>query len=79
MIRSFSDPETHFEIVCSETSVSVDGYAHGEPKFIRCPICGADRLITEEPSPGIDELGHEPDCSQRWVRSRWWQEQFAAE
>lgn len=79
MIRSFADPETHFELVRSDTPVDVDGYKLGEPKMIRCPVCGADRLITKEPSPGIDELGHEPGCAQRWVRSRWWQVQFAAE
>ncbi len=79
MSRSFSDPETHFEIVRSNTPVSEDGYKLGEPKFVRCVECDADVLLTEEPTPGIDELQHEKHCSQRWVRSQWWQEQFRAD
>lgn len=76
MPRSFADPSTEFEIVCSDSAVTVDGYALGEPKWLRCPECDADVLLTEEPSPGVDELGHAPNCSQRFVRSRWWREQF---
>ena len=76
MSKSFADPETTFELVRSSTPVSEDGYKLGEPKFVRCTECGADVLLTEEPSPGIDELGHTPQCGQRYVRSRWWREQF---
>jgi len=76
MKKSFADPETHFELVASSTPISEDGYKLGEPKFVRCVECGADVLLTEEPSPGIDEIGHEKDCPQRWVRSRWWRKQF---
>lgn len=74
--QTFADPSTHFEIVPSTTPVDVDGYKLGEPKLLRCTECGADVLLTEEPTPGIDELGHEKFCPQRWVRSRWWREQF---
>lgn len=73
---SFADRDTHFEIVESESPVTVDGYALGEPKTLRCVECGAEVLLTPEPSRGIDELGHDPQCSQRWVRSRWWSRQF---
>jgi hypothetical protein len=76
MSRSFADPQTTFELVRSETPISEDGYKLGEPKLVRCGECGADVLLTEDPSPGIDELGHDPRCSQRWVRSRWWVEQL---
>lgn len=75
-MRSFSSPETEFEIVPSDTPVTVDGYAQGEPKRLECGECGAAVLLTRSPSPGIDELGHEKDCSQRFVRSNWWRHQF---
>lgn len=79
MMQSFADPETHFEIVHSDSPITEDGYKIGEPKFIRCPECGADVLLTEEPSPGIDEIGHYPNCDQRLVKSRWWQRQFQSD
>ncbi|WP_135807331.1 hypothetical protein [Halorussus marinus] len=72
-MRSFSDPDTHFAIVRSETPVTEDGYKVGEPKRLECEECGAGVLLTEEPTPGIDELQHQPTCSQRFVKSRWWQ------
>lgn len=75
-MKSFSDPSTHFRILRSDTPVSVDGFKIGEPKLLECEECGARVLITEEPSPGIDELQHEPSCPQRWVRSKWWRTTF---
>jgi len=61
-MRSFSDPGTRFTIVRSESPIAVDGYALGEPKSLECPECGASVLLTAEPSPGIDEIGHLPSC-----------------
>jgi len=78
-MRTFSDPNTEFELVASSTPITEDGYKMGEPKLLRCHVCGADVLLTEEPSPGIDELQHDPSCSQRWVKSQWWREQFRAD
>lgn len=75
-MRSFSDESTHFEIVRSETPLDVDGYKIGEPKYLRCTECGAQELLTPDPSPGVDELQHEPDCPQRYVKSRWWARNF---
>lgn len=67
-MRSFADPETHFRVVRSETPVSVDGFAMGEPTGeIECADCGASHL-------NIDEIPHAPHCSQRFVKSRFWQE-----
>lgn len=77
--QSFTDEETRFAIVESDSPVSVDGYALGEPKTLRCVECGAEVLLTPEPSRGIDELGHEGSCPQRWVRSRWWQRKFRSD
>ncbi|MFW5905614.1 MAG: hypothetical protein ACOCUO_02080 [archaeon] len=73
---SFTDPETHFEIITSDSPVTVDGYALGEPKQLRCEECGATVILTEQPTPGVDELQHRKDCSQRWTRSQWWAEHF---
>lgn len=70
------DPETHYRIEESGTPVSEDGYKHNEPKWLVCAACGARVLLTEDPSPGIDEPGHEPACPQRFVKSDWWTEQF---
>lgn len=74
--RSALDPETHFEIVRSETPITEDGYKIGEPKLLECEECGASVLLTEDPSPGIDELGHEPDCPQRYARTATWRDAF---
>jgi len=79
MCRSFADPDTEFELLRSDTPVDVDGYKLGEPKKLQCPECGASVLLTPEPSPGVDELQHHPQCPQRWVRSEWWESQFADE
>jgi hypothetical protein len=67
---SFSDPGTEFEIVTSETAHTVDGFWPGEPTGeVRCTECGA---IHEN----VDEIPHDPDCSQRFVHSWWWADQF---
>lgn len=75
-MKDVYDPETEFEITRSETPVSEDGYKLGEPKYLECAHCSARVLLTEAPSRGIDELGHDPDCRQRWARTRWWREHF---
>lgn len=78
-MRSFSDEDTEFEIERSDTPVDVDGYKLDEPKRLECPECGAGVLLTPDPSPGVDELQHHPQCDQRWVRSEWWAEHFTQE
>jgi len=75
--RSPFDPDTHFAIVPSDTPVSEDGYKLGEPKRLECDACSASVLLTRQPSAGVDELQHDPDCPQRFVRSDWWAMQFS--
>lgn len=73
------DPETEYGIEESETPPSVDGYARGEPKFLVCeghPQCNARVQLTEEPSPGIDDLGHHPECPNRFAKTDFWRSQF---
>ncbi|QRY26390.1 hypothetical protein [Halobacterium sp. BOL4-2] len=77
-MKSVYDPSTEFEIARSETPISEDGYKIGEPKYLECAYCSARVLLTEEPSPGIDELQHDPFCGQRFARTTWWQEHFTA-
>lgn len=68
--RSFSHPETEFELVTSDSPPTVDGFAIGEPTGeVRCEACGAAHL-------NVDEIPHASDCPQRWVRSRWWVRQM---
>ena len=74
--RSPWDPETHYSIEHSDSPVTVDGYAKGEPKRLVCDGCGTSVLLTEEPSPGVDELGHAPGWPNRGAKSDWWAEQF---
>ena len=78
MTSSPFDAGTHYAIERSDTPVNEDGYKLGEPKLLSCDHCSAAVLLTPEPSPGVDELSHDPDCPQRWVRSRWWRDQFDA-
>jgi len=60
---SFSDPDTHFHLVTSDTSVGNDGLRRGEPTGdVQCCECGA---VTE----AVEEIPHERDCSQRGVVS----------
>jgi len=77
-LRSFSDPQTHFEIVPSGTPPSVDGLAITEPKYLRCSECGAQVRIDgpDEMQTTIDDLPHDRGCSQRDVVSEWWEEQY---
>lgn len=72
------DPQTEYEIARSDSPINVDGYKLGEPKRLVCEECGADVLLTEEPSAGVDDMEHERDCSQRWVKSDWYREQLEA-
>jgi hypothetical protein len=54
--------------VTSDTPPSVDGFAIGEPTGeIECCECGAAHC-------NVDEIPHDADCSQRFVRSHWWVE-----
>ncbi|MFW5896200.1 MAG: hypothetical protein ACOCUA_02330 [archaeon] len=67
---------THYRIVSSRSPLDEDGYKIGEPKRLECEACGASVQLTEEPSAGVDELPHSPDCLQRWARSEWWTHRF---
>lgn len=73
MPKSFSDPDTHFHLIRGSAGrpVAENGSRRrnqwtGE---IRCCECGS---VGEN----IDEIPHRPECSQRWVRSRFWQHEF---
>lgn len=73
MSQSPFDPDTEFIIRPSDSPVSVDGYAMGEPKQLSCAYCSATVQITEDPTdPGVDDLNHDSDCPQRFCRSDWW-------
>ena len=76
MTPSPFDPETSYLIEESGTPVSEDGYKHNEPKYLVCGTCGASVELTEEPSAGVDELPHSKDCSQRYVKSKYWRKNF---
>jgi hypothetical protein len=63
---SFTDAETEFVLETSDSPVTVDGYALGEPTGeVRCRECGAV-------ARNVDEIPHAKDCDQRFVRSGWW-------
>lgn len=65
-MRSFTDSDTEFELIRSDTPIDVDGFKIGEPTGeIKCLECGSQH-------DNIDEIPHDPDCSQRWVKSAWW-------
>lgn len=72
------DPETEYELVRSDSPIHVDGYAEGSFKKLRCAECGAEVLLTEDPSAGVDDLAHARDCSQRWAKSDWYRERLAS-
>jgi len=75
--RSFADRDTEFVIEESKTPFTVDGYNRGEPMILACPYCSAQVLLTPDPTdPGIDDLSHDTDCRQRFVRSEWYREQL---
>jgi hypothetical protein len=65
-MRSFTDPDTEFELERSDTPVDVDGFKLGEPTGrVSCASCGAT-------AHNIDEIPHEPGCPQRFVHSHWY-------
>jgi len=65
-MKSFTDPDTEFELIKSDTPVSVDGFAMGEPTGeVKCLECGAVAM-------NVDEIPHENECSQRGTHSRWY-------
>jgi len=73
MSRSFSDPKTHFRLVRSDTPITDDGFKLGElTGEIVCLACG-------ESHDNIDEIPHEDDCAQRFVRSQWWRTQLRSD
>lgn len=77
-MRSFSDPETKFQIVPSGSPPNEDGLAIQEPKYLKCGECGA-RVRIDGPDghqTTIDELGHDRDCPNRGVKSRYWEAQY---
>jgi hypothetical protein len=70
--RSFSDPDTHFRLLRSNTPVNVDGFKLGEPTGeVVCEECGQSAAAPEY----IPHLKH---CSQSDVRSRFWERTHAA-
>ncbi|MFC7044319.1 hypothetical protein ACFQH6_20620 [Halobacteriaceae archaeon GCM10025711] len=71
--HSFSDPDTHYRVIRSDTPIDVDGFNLGEPTGeIQCEECGAEHL-------NVDEIPHEPWCSQRYVKSLFWQHHYAVD
>jgi len=77
-MRSFSDPETTFAIVGSESPPTVDGLAIGEPKFLECDTCGASVRIDgpDGHQTAIDDLPHDRSCPQRDVVSEYFEERY---
>ena len=72
-MRSFSDSDTHFRIVRSDTPVDVDGLKLGEPTGeVQCLECGEIAMTPED-------VPHPTGCDQRFVVSRWWAERMDAE
>lgn len=66
--KSFTDPDTEFKIIRSKTPVDVDGFKLGEPTGeIECCACGRSADV-------VEEIPHTPECSQRFVISRFWAE-----
>jgi hypothetical protein len=72
-MRSFTEPETEFLLVTSDSPRSVDGYKLGEPTGeVMCLECFA---VAEN----VDEIPHEQGCSQRFVHSEWYAEMLATD
>lgn len=66
--RSFSDPDTHFRLVRSDTPVSVDGHKIGEPTGeVECEDCGRVAAAPEY-------IPHAPGCDQKNVLSDYFAE-----
>lgn len=55
-------PDHEYQIVTSDSPISVDGYALGEPKAVECYFCNASMYITPQRSPGVWSLNHEKWC-----------------
>ena len=72
-MRSFSDDDTHFELITAETSDGWDGARRGEPTGeVRCDECGQTAMT-------VEEIPHDSDCSQRGVVSQWWAATFVGD
>jgi Zn finger protein HypA/HybF involved in hydrogenase expression len=70
MPRSFSEPKTEFKIVKSDTPPTVEGIAIGEQRSeVACRDCG-------QVGQNVEEIYHQPDCNQRWVRSEFCRMRF---
>lgn len=68
--RSPFDPDTKYVLEKSDTPVTVDGFAKGEPTGeITCAHCGRT-------AKNVDEIPHSKCCDQRWVRTDWWAKHF---
>jgi len=69
-IRSVTDPDTHFTVKQSDVGDD-DGCRVGEPARLVCDACGESVPLTRDPSAGVDDFPHAPDCDQRFVHWRW--------
>ncbi|WP_434521315.1 hypothetical protein [Halorubrum sp. AS12] len=77
-LRSFSDPDTEFELLISEAGDRGDGHQVGEPYGIRCVYCGATIEIDgpDGHQTAIDDLPHATTCPQRDVVSQYYRDRF---
>lgn len=57
-----TDPSHEYDLIRSETPITEDGYRVGEPKKLACHFCDAEMILTEDKTPGVWELNHEPWC-----------------
>lgn len=65
-VRSFADPDTHFTLIKSDTSVEKDGVRKGEPTGeVECDECGRVAAAPEY-------IPHTKGCSQSDVGSDWY-------
>ncbi|QLH75775.1 hypothetical protein HZS55_15795 [Halosimplex rubrum] len=63
---SFSDPDTHFQLMRSRSPVHVDGFKKGEPTgVVTCLSCWRS-------ARNSDHICHRWDCPQKHARSRWY-------
>lgn len=71
-MRSFSDPDTHFALLRSQTPVTVDGFKIGEPTGeVECEECGHSASAPEYIAHGRVD-GEE--CPQEDVLSEYYME-----
>ena len=64
--RSFSDADTHFQLMRSNSPVYVDGVKMGEPTgVVVCVACWRSAMNS-------DHICHCWDCPQKFARSRWY-------